>query len=664
PHTVRKNKALRNMLRHSVKVANQRHLACVSKFAIVSSRLAKWRKPTASQRCQYRDPTTTTWEKPCGNLCIPLLPVCAAHVVQLKPAPSLESLTDRPVDVVNGCYQSDPNSETKPLSVSPRSPTDGGSARIHSCAPELPPPARSTRSVKPSPSDSLPISPPSSTTPTLQLPQQYLFRPCGGAFGQPCNKPVIAWTPYTRCPRHTFTVPPTEETSPRMSINPVTFSPDDVFIVAARRSPIGRKAGCLSGLAAHELGGQVITAVLEDAVQAVSSATLTKERLIQSLDEVIIGQVFTAAAGQNPARQAAVLAGIPYSVPAWGVNMLCGSGLRTVCLAYDQLKVAKSSSGGWIIAGGQESMSQSPYCIPSNVCLRHRDEQTVCSLPHLDTVKPINTVIQDGLMDAFCGILMGETAEVIAESYKPCTIGTLVPAATVSIAGKRECGTYNEALEVKNRTQQVHGQSRVLTVPAHSTHMLQQYAALFPSSVHNTDLRLSHCVHSLSPRVIIQVVLFAAYSRTPEIRMRTLLGINCVVVLDWNRDAQTTENACCSFILTTCCSTHASEPPTQINYIAIRCRFHGSTAGCRSLWNAYVDSLVRRCLSWSFSEVCKMRTTHLAIESLSDPDVKQVYHSHLMRLLSENTSFSLLPQSNIRNPARCRRLHVCDSATN
>ncbi|KAG5446826.1 hypothetical protein CSKR_113401 [Clonorchis sinensis] len=215
PHTVRKNKALRNMLRHSVKVANQRHLACVSKFAIVSSRLAKWRKPTASQRCQYRDPTTTTWEKPCGNLCIPLLPVCAAHVVQLKPAPSLESLTDRPVDVVNGCYQSDPNSETKPLSVSPRSPTDGGSARIHSCAPELPPPARSTRSVKPSPSDSLPISPPSSTTPTLQLPQQYLFRPCGGAFGQPCNKPVIAWTPYTRCPRHTFTVPPTEETSPR-----------------------------------------------------------------------------------------------------------------------------------------------------------------------------------------------------------------------------------------------------------------------------------------------------------------------------------------------------------------------------------------------------------------------------------------------------------------
>ncbi|TGZ73610.1 hypothetical protein CRM22_001417 [Opisthorchis felineus] len=202
-----------------------------------------------------------------------------------------------------------------------------------------------------------------------------------------------------------------------MSINPGTFCPDDVFIVAARRSPIGRKAGSLSGLAAHQLGGQVITAVLQDAVQAASSATLTQESLIQSLDEVIIGQVFTAAAGQNPARQAAVLAGIPYSIPAWGVNMLCGSGLRTVCLAYDQLKVTKSSCGGWIIAGGQESMSQSPYCIPSNVCLRHRDEQTVCSLPHLDTVKPTNTVIQDGLMDAFCGILMGETAEVIAERY-------------------------------------------------------------------------------------------------------------------------------------------------------------------------------------------------------------------------------------------------------
>ncbi|VDP86036.1 unnamed protein product [Echinostoma caproni] len=184
----------------------------------------------------------------------------------------------------------------------------------------------------------------------------------------------------------------------------------DVFIVGALRTPIGRMSGSLAGVPAHKLGAIVIQQLLYD-----ESSDL-KSKIIPRLDEVIVGQVFTAATGQNPARQAAVLAGIPFSVPSWNVNMICGSGLKAVCLAYDRLKIL-SSDGGWIIAGGQESMSQAPHATPAGCSLRRGGMQNSAGLPHLGDFRLIDTVMHDGLTDAFCGKLMGCTAETIAKKY-------------------------------------------------------------------------------------------------------------------------------------------------------------------------------------------------------------------------------------------------------
>jgi acetyl-CoA C-acetyltransferase len=166
----------------------------------------------------------------------------------------------------------------------------------------------------------------------------------------------------------------------------------DIVIVSAARTPVGSFNGALSGLPAHELGKVAIQA-------AVERAGLSPK----DVDEVILGQVLQAGAGQGPARQAAVNAGIPVESPAWSLNQLCGSGLRAVALAAQQ--VAEGSSK-IVVAGGQESMSQSPHA--ANV----RNGQKMGDLSFVDTM------IKDGLWDAFHGYHMGQTAENIAARWQ------------------------------------------------------------------------------------------------------------------------------------------------------------------------------------------------------------------------------------------------------
>ncbi|KAA3682355.1 acetyl-CoA C-acetyltransferase [Paragonimus westermani] len=233
--TARKQRALRNFMRHSSKVANQRHLACVSKFAIVSNRLAKWRKTTSSQRCRFRDPTTTTWEKPCSNVCLPLLPVCAVHLVQLNPAPEL-----RPAETGKGegvcAADTKPHSpvdQPKTATVTPPESsmqTDGQPSwnALGTTTDPLRTPSRNTRSVKSCPTELAPVSPTTNNVPVLQLPTQ--------------------------------------------------------------------------------IGSQVIASILNDISSITTTSTNPRDYIVQQLEEVIVGQVFTASAGQNPARQAAVLA--------------------------------------------------------------------------------------------------------------------------------------------------------------------------------------------------------------------------------------------------------------------------------------------------------------------------------------------------------------------
>ena len=172
------------------------------------------------------------------------------------------------------------------------------------------------------------------------------------------------------------------------------MSTDDTTIViaAAARTPVGSFNGSLSTLPAHELGKVAITAALARAkVDA------------KDVNEVIMGQILTAGQGQNPARQAAINAGIPVESPAWGMNQLCGSGLRAVALGAQQIMDGSSKI---VVAGGQESMSQAPHC--SNM-----REGT-----KMGDVKFIDTMIKDGLWDAFNGYHMGTTAENVARQYQ------------------------------------------------------------------------------------------------------------------------------------------------------------------------------------------------------------------------------------------------------
>ncbi|MCL4765374.1 MAG: acetyl-CoA C-acetyltransferase [Hyphomicrobiaceae bacterium] len=165
-----------------------------------------------------------------------------------------------------------------------------------------------------------------------------------------------------------------------------------IVIASAARTPVGSFNGSLSSLPAHELGKVAIRAAIERAGIEPGD-----------VDEVIVGQILTAGEGQNPARQASIAAGIPVDSPAWGMNQLCGSGLRAVALGAQQIQLGSSSI---VVAGGQESMSQAPHCA-------HLREGT-----KMGDLKLIDTMIKDGLWDAFNGYHMGNTAENVARQWQ------------------------------------------------------------------------------------------------------------------------------------------------------------------------------------------------------------------------------------------------------
>jgi acetyl-CoA C-acetyltransferase len=166
----------------------------------------------------------------------------------------------------------------------------------------------------------------------------------------------------------------------------------DIVIAAAVRTPVGSFNGALSSLPAHELGAIAIRAALEQAGVEPGA-----------VDEVILGQVLQAGAGQGPARQAAVRAGVPVESPAWSLNQLCGSGLRAVALAYQQIAQGDAAI---VVAGGQESMSQAPHA------------QNLRTGQKMGDLALVDTMIKDGLWDAFHGYHMGTTAENVAKAYQ------------------------------------------------------------------------------------------------------------------------------------------------------------------------------------------------------------------------------------------------------
>jgi len=167
---------------------------------------------------------------------------------------------------------------------------------------------------------------------------------------------------------------------------------DDIVIVSAARTPVGAFNGAFANLPAHELGKTAIQAAMQRA--GVEPARV---------NEVIMGQILTAGQGQNPARQASIAAGIPVESPAWGVNQLCGSGLRAVALGMQQIA---NGDVQIVVAGGQESMSMAPHC------------QHLRAGVKMGAFEMIDTMIKDGLWDAFNGYHMGNTAENVAKQWQ------------------------------------------------------------------------------------------------------------------------------------------------------------------------------------------------------------------------------------------------------
>ena len=166
----------------------------------------------------------------------------------------------------------------------------------------------------------------------------------------------------------------------------------DIVIVAAGRTAVGSFGGGLSSVPAHYLGQTVIQGVLERAkVEA------------GEVSEVILGQILAAGQGQNPARQASVNAGVPVEVPAYGVNILCGSGLKSVAMGVQSISQGDSAI---VFAGGQESMSQAPHV----AYLRNGQK--------MGSVEFMDTMLRDGLLDAFQGYHMGTTAENVAQKWQ------------------------------------------------------------------------------------------------------------------------------------------------------------------------------------------------------------------------------------------------------
>lgn len=170
------------------------------------------------------------------------------------------------------------------------------------------------------------------------------------------------------------------------------MSSPSVVIASAARTAVGSFNGSFGNTPAHELGATVIQAVLERA--GVDAA---------DVNEVIMGQVLGAAQGQNPARQAAMKAGIPQEATAWGLNQLCGSGLRAVALGMQQILTGDASI---IVAGGMESMSMAPHA------------GNLRGGTKMGDFKMVDTMMLDGLTDAFKGYLMGTTAENVAKAFQ------------------------------------------------------------------------------------------------------------------------------------------------------------------------------------------------------------------------------------------------------
>ena len=167
---------------------------------------------------------------------------------------------------------------------------------------------------------------------------------------------------------------------------------DDIVIVGAVRTPVGAFNGAFANLPAHDLGKVAIKAAIDRAgVEA------------PRVSEVILGQILQAGQGQGPARQASINAGIPVEVPAWSVNMLCGSGLRAVALGYQGIVNGDSEIA---VVGGQESMSMAPHCAHLRGGVK------------MGNFEMVDTMIKDGLWDAFNGYHMGNTAENVARQWQ------------------------------------------------------------------------------------------------------------------------------------------------------------------------------------------------------------------------------------------------------
>ncbi|MBJ2150965.1 acetyl-CoA C-acetyltransferase [Paracoccus sp. IB05] len=166
----------------------------------------------------------------------------------------------------------------------------------------------------------------------------------------------------------------------------------NIVIVSAARTAVGSFNGAFANTPAHELGASVIEAVI-------ARAGIDKSEI----SETILGQVLTAGQGQNPARQAHILAGLPKESPAWSINQVCGSGLRTVALGAQQIQ---TGAAGIVIAGGQESMSLSPHVAHLRAGTKMGD------------MKMIDSMIKDGLWDAFNNYHMGQTAENVAAQWQ------------------------------------------------------------------------------------------------------------------------------------------------------------------------------------------------------------------------------------------------------
>ena len=167
---------------------------------------------------------------------------------------------------------------------------------------------------------------------------------------------------------------------------------NEIIITSARRTAVGSLGKSLKKIKAYELGSTVIKAVIKDS-----------NFPAENIDEIIMGQVLTGGAGQNPARQAAIKSGIPKEKPAYVVNQVCGSGLRSIISGYQSIKLGDSKI---VVAGGQESMSLAPHAIHLRNGKKLGDEEL------------IDTMINDGLWDAFHGYHMGITAENVAEKFK------------------------------------------------------------------------------------------------------------------------------------------------------------------------------------------------------------------------------------------------------